>query len=136
MNLDAIKKAIKTTEREVEFKPAGIATGWIFSLRHESAPEVQAVLKKYNAKVRDAAMKRKNSRTKAILEEHEQALRIAHVSGWKWKEGDDAAKNRPPFSQKELIEILEQKDIGWHLKTFIDEEITGLEDFLERQGNN
>lgn len=136
MNLNKIKEAVKTTDREVEFKPAGTPTGWFFTLRHESAPEVQEVMKRFNAKVRDLALKRKNSAYQNLVAQHEDSLRIAHVAGWRWADGEDEAAGRPPYSNKELQTILDDTQLGYHVKRFIDEEVGSLEDFLEKSENS
>lgn len=132
IGLTDIASLVTTTDREVEFKPAGKSTGWFFRLRHESAPEVQDVIKNYNAKVRDLLMRRKNTQTRELAAEHENRLRIAHVINWRWKNGDDPENGRPPFSKKELKDVLENEKLGYHVKQFIDDEVGVLEDFLEK----
>lgn len=132
MNLNEIKAAVQTVSREVEFKPAGTATGWFFELRHESAPEVQDVMRRFQAKVRDLTLKRKTSQYQAAVSQHEDALRIAHVAGWRWSKGEDEEAGRPAFSAKELKTLLNDEQLGYHLKSFIDEEVGSLDDFLER----
>lgn len=136
MNLKTIKEAVKTTTREVEFKAAGKATGWIWKLRHESSTEVQEVMRQFQTKVRDLALKRKNAQYQTIAAEHEVRLHVAHVVGWRWTQGDDVTQNRPPFSKKELKDMLEDEQFGWHIKNFLDEEVGSLEYFLERSGTN
>ena len=128
MDLSSIGAAVETTEREVEFKAAGKPTGWIFTLRHESAPEVQAVMRAFQAKVRELALKRKNAAYKNLVDEHENTLRAAHVAGWKWAQGE--SDKRPAFSKKELMTVLDDRKLGYHVKAFIDEEVGSLEDFL------
>ena len=132
MNLDSIKKTVQTKPIKVEFKPVGEPTGWFFILRHESCTEVQDVVNRFTAKVRNLALKRKTTQYEAAVAENEDSLRIAHVAGWEWKEGTDPAKGRPPFSNKELKDLLNNKDLGYHLKSFIDEEVGSLKDFLTK----
>ncbi len=132
MNLNDIKESVKTTSREVEFKPVGEPTGWFFDLRHESAPEVQQVMRRFQAKVRDLTLKRKTTAYQSLVVQHEDSLRIAHVAGWRWTEGIDEDDGRPDFSNRELKALLDDKRINYHLKHFIDEEVGSLDDFLQR----
>jgi hypothetical protein len=135
MNLNDIKTAVQTVNREVEFKPVGQPTGWFFELRHESAPEVQEVMRRFQAKVRDMTLKRKGSNQyQDLVAQHEDSLRMAHVAGWRWEQGE--AKGRPAFSKKELKELLNDPTLGYHLKNFIDEEVGSLEDFLQRSDSS
>lgn len=136
MNLDAIKSSISTSDREVEFCPGGIATGWFFKLRHESSPEVQRVMKRFNSKVRNVALKRKSSQYEQIMAEHEESLRVAHVASWRWADGDDAEQGRPEFTVQNLKDMMRDPDVGYHLKQFIDEEVASLEDFLETSASS
>jgi len=132
MNINEIKATVKTNTREVEFKPAGTPTGWIFDLRHESAQEVQEVMRVFQSKVRDATLKRKTTAYQNLVAQHEDGLRIAHVAGWKWEGGDDEENGRPAFTKKELGHLLQDDRISYHLKKFIDEEVGSLDDFLEK----
>lgn len=132
MNINDIKNTVQTEEREVEFRPVGQPTGWYFMLRHESANEVQAVMKKFQSKVRDLTLKRKTTAYQNLVKEHEDHLRVAHVSGWTWKDGVDEENGRPEFTKKELRGLLNDKMLGYHLKSFIDEEIGSLDDFLSK----
>lgn len=132
MNLNDIKNAVQTVDREVEFKPVGRSTGWYFTLRHESAPEVQDVMRRFQAKVRELTLKRKTSAYQDLVARHEDSLRIAHVATWRWDKGDDAENGRPPFSTKELKAVLNDEQLGYHVKQFIDEEVGSLDDFLSR----
>jgi hypothetical protein len=136
MNINDIKTAVKTTTREVEFKPAGTPTGWHFELRHESSSEVQEVMRQFQAKVRDLTLKRKTSQYQNLVSQHEDRLRVAHVAGWRWDEGDDETAGRPPFSNRELKALLNDDNLGYHLKAFIDEEIGSLDDFLSKSANS
>lgn len=135
MNLNEIKDTVQTSTRTVEFKPVGTPTGWVFELRHESAAEVQEVMRRFQAKVRDLTLKRKTSAYQNLVTAHEDQLRIAHVAGWTWDKGDDEEAGRPPFSRKELKALLNDDRLSYHLKQFIDEEVGSLDDFLERSGN-
>jgi len=134
MNLNEIESAFAVDTREVELMdPRGQPTGWVFILRHESATEVQEFLKDYRAKLQDLAIKRKTSAQKTLMAQHEDRLRIAHVAGWRWEQGEDAEAGRPPFSVRELKRLLAMNTgFGWHLRQFIDNEVGSLEDFLER----
>ncbi|MGH8033827.1 MAG: hypothetical protein ACREO9_01285 [Lysobacterales bacterium] len=136
MDLNSIKEAVRTTDREVEFKVSGHTTGWFFKLRHESSPEVQEVMRQFQSRVRELALKRKNSQYQNLVAEHENRLRVSHVAGWRWEQGDDEAAGRPAFSKKELTTVLEDAVLGYHIKTFIDEEVGSLEDFLERSASS
>lgn len=136
MNLNEIKNAVQTVNREVEFKPTGTPTGWYFELRHESAPEVQEVMRRFQAKIRDVTLKRKTSQYQSLVAAHEDQLRMAHVAGWRWEKGDDEKKGRPAFSRPELKALLADEMLGWHLKNFIDEEVGSFEDFLSRSENS
>jgi hypothetical protein len=135
MNLNDIKDAVQTVNREVEFKPVGEPTGWYFELRHESAIEVQRVMRAFQSKVRDLTLKRKTAAYKDLVVQHEDSLRIAHVANWRWEKGEDDEAGRPAFSKKELRSLLNDERLGYHLKSFIDEEVGSLDDFLERSEN-
>ena len=132
MNLNEIREAVQTEARKIEFKPAGTPTGMVFELRHESAKEVQAVMRKFQAKVRDLTLKRKTTAYQNLVAEHEDKLRMAHVVGWTWDQGDDEEAGRPEYSRKELKALLEDSAIGYHIKKFIDEEVGSLDDFLSK----
>ena len=132
MNLNEIRTTVQTTHREVEFKPVGTPTGWFFELRHESAEEVQDTMRRFQAKVRDLTLKRKTTAYKDLVTQHEDHLRIAHVANWRWEQGEDEEDGRPAFSKRELRTLLNDERLGYHLKTFIDEEVGSLDDFLER----
>ena len=132
MNLNEIRKSVETTTREVEFKPVGEPTGWFFELRHESSPEVQELVRRFQAKVRDLTFKRKTQQQQALIEKHEDDLRVAHVAGWRWVEGEDPENGRPPFSKQELRALLDDRRVSYHLKEFIDQEVGSLEDFLSK----
>ena len=136
MNLNEIKAAVQTVDREVEFKPAGVATGWFFQLRHESSPEVQEVMRRFQAKIRDLTLKRKTSQYQSLVTAHEDSLRIAHVAGWRWDKGADEAAGRPEFSKRELKTLLNDDNLSYHLKSFIDEEVGSLDDFLSKSENS
>ena len=133
MNLNDIKKEFATDDREVELMtPRGAPTGWIFILRHESAKEVQEFMRDYRTKLQDVTLKRKTTAQKQLMAQHEDGLRIAHVAGWKWEQGEDAENGRPAFSKRELKTVLNDTEFGWHVRNFIDNEVGSLEDFLER----
>jgi len=132
MNLNDIKNAVQTETREVEFKPTGEPTGWLFELRHESSEIVQEVMRKFQAKVRDLTLKRKTTAYQNLVNEHEDHLRVAHVAGWTWDTGVDEDNGRPDFSPKQLKTLLNDKRLGYHLKKFIDEEVGSLDDFLTK----
>jgi hypothetical protein len=132
MNLNDIKDTVQTEAREVEFTPVGKPTGWFFDLRHESAAEVQEVMRKFQAKVRDLTLKRKTTAYQSLVAVHEDQLRIAHVAGWRWEQGVDEDGGRPTFTRKELKTLLNDERLGYHLKKFIDEEVGSLDDFLTR----
>lgn len=134
MDLNEIIESVETSDKEVEFKPAGKSTGWVWTLRHESAPEVQAVLKTFNAKIRQAMMRRKNTMAEKQSEEHADNLRIAHVVTWRWEATKDGSERnfQPEFSKKELRKLLDHEKFGYFVRQFIDDETGTLEDFLER----
>jgi len=132
MNINAIKDAVQTIDREVEFKPAGISTGWFFTLRHESSPEVQKVIRVFRAKITDATFKSKTLAYQNIIAQQEDDLRMAHVVTWCWELGDDVEAGRPPYSEQELKDALRDEKLGYHLKKFIDEEVGTLHDFLPK----
>lgn len=136
MNLNEIRSAVKTAPRAIEFKPAGTATGMIFELRHESAEEVQKVMRAFQAKVRDLTLKRKTTAYQNLVAEHEDVLRMAHVVGWTWDQGADEEAGRPAYSKKEMKGLLNDSDIGYHIKKFIDEEVGSLDDFLSKSDND
>jgi len=135
MNLNEIKTQVKTIDREVEFKPVGESTGWFFTLRHESATEVQDVMRRFQAKVRDLTLKRKTTAYQNLMAQHEDHLHVAHVASWRWEQGDNE-KGRPKFTKQELRTVLNDPDLGWHVKKFLDEEVGSLEDFLSRSENS
>jgi len=135
MNLNEIRQTVQTEAREVEFKPVGTPTGWFFELRHESAAEVQEVMRKFQAKVRDLTLKRKTTAYQNLVTVHEDELRIAHVAGWTWELGVDDEAGRPAFTRKELKSLLNDERLSYHLKKFIDEEVGSLDDFLSKSEN-
>jgi DNA primase catalytic subunit len=132
MNLNEIRDTVQTEAREVEFKPVGTPTGWFFKLRHESAAEVQEVMRKFQAKVRDLTLKRKTTAYQNLVAVHEDQLRIAHVEGWRWEKGVAETKGRPDFTRKELSKLLKDEQLSYHIKKFIDEEVGSLDDFLSK----
>ncbi len=133
MNIDSIMKDFETENRNVElFNPQGEATGWVFILRHESAKEVEQFMRSYRTKLQDLTLKRKTSAQKQLMAAHEDGLRIAHVAGWSFKEGENNEEGRPAFSKHELKNVLNHEKWGWHIRDFIDREVGSLEDFLER----
>jgi len=136
MNLNEIKSAVETVDREVEFRPVGDPTGWFFTLRHESSQEVQECMRRFQAKVRDLTLKRKTTAYQNAVTQHEDQLHVAHVAGWRWEKGDDDKKGRPPFSKQELRTVLNDDQLGWHVKKFLDEEVGSFEDFLSRSENS
>ena len=132
MNLFEIEASLETETREIEFKPVGEPTGMFIEMRHESAEEVQKFMRSYSAKIRDLTMKRKTTASANLMKEHEDGLRVAHVVGWTWAEGNDEDDGRPEFTKKELRKLLQHKVVGFHLRRFIDEEVGSLEDFLSK----
>jgi hypothetical protein len=133
MNLNEIEKSFATEDREVELlNPHGQKTGWFFQLRHESAKEVQSFMSDYRSKIQDVTIKRKTAAQKQLMSAHEDGLRIAHVAGWRWEQGEDEKKGRPPFSKRELKDVLIKIPFGWHVRTFIDNEVGSLDDFLAK----
>lgn len=132
MNLNEIAASLATEDREIEFKPVGEPTGMFFTLRPESSEEVQKFMRTYTAKIRELTMKRKTTASANLMKEHEDGLRVAHVVGWTWAEGVDEENGRPAFTAKELRTLLQHKVVGFHLRTFIDEEVGSLEDFLSK----
>jgi hypothetical protein len=136
VGLNQIIGTVETETREVEFKPAGSPTGMFFELRHESAKEVQSMIKAFQTKVRNLTLKRKTTAYNNLVAEHEDQLRMAHVVGWRWEQGADEDAGRPEFSKKELNHMLNHDILGYHLKKFIDEEVGSLEDFLSKSDSN
>ena len=133
MNINDIMKDFETDTREVELvNPQGKPTGWFFILRHESAKEVEAFMRGYRTKLQDLTLKRKTTAQKQLMAAHEDDLRVAHVAGWHFKEGENDEEGRPAFSKKELRSVLAHPKWGWHIRDFIDREVGSLEDFLER----
>jgi len=132
MNLNEIKNAVQTQDREIEFKPAGTPTGMFFILRHESSKEVQAVMRAFQSKVRDLTLKRKTTAYQNLVADHEDKLRAAHVVTWRWEQGADEDEGRPEFSKKELSAMFNDSVLGYHIKKFIDEEVGSLDDFLSK----
>ncbi len=136
MNINDIKATVQTETREVEFRPVGSPTGWFFELRHESADQVQAVMRRFQAKVRDLTLKRKTTAYKNLVNEHEDELRVAHVAGWRWEQGVDEEDGRPDFNKRELTAMFHDKQLSYHIKNFIDEEVGSLDDFLSKSESN
>ena len=132
MNVNDIKATVQTETREIEFRPVGSPTGWFFELRHESSSEVQEVMRRFQSKVRDLTLKRKTTAYQNLVNQHEDHLRVAHVARWRWEEGVDEEDGRPEFSKKELRNLFHDERLGYHLKSFIDEEVGSLDDFLSK----
>lgn len=131
MDLNEIIALGETQNREVEFVIAGHHTGLFLELRHESDPEVQKVMSRFQAQIRNLTVKRKGSQQyDDLMERYQDDLRIAHVAGWRWEKGE--SKNRPPFSKKELKELLDKPKFGFFLKEFIDDHVGETEDFLPK----
>lgn len=135
--INEIMQEFETTTREAELmNPAGKPTGWWFELRHESSEEVESFLKDYRSKLQELTLKRKTTAQKQLMASHEDGLRIAHVAGWRFEKGENAEEGRPPFSKKELRAVLNHPKWGWHIRTFIDNEVGSLEDFLEKSDDS
>lgn len=139
MKLTDINATLEAVNREVEFMPQGKPTTWFFELRHESSPEVREFNRVFQAKVRNLAFKNKTQQRDALIAQQANGLRIAHVAGWRYEEGDDDEGGRPKFSKRELKNVLEGGSGEWlafHVGEFIDNEVGTLEDFLEKPENN
>ena len=93
-------------------------------------------MRSYHAKVRDLTLKRKNTAYNNLAEEHADTLRVAHVVTWRWEAGVDADAGRPAFSKRELRNVLQHPVIGYHVKTFIDDEVGSVEDFFKTSANS
>lgn len=130
MTLQEIERLCQTTNRDVEFTVDGHKTGWIFELRPSTSDEVQRCMRVFNSRVRKSMIKRNTSEFDALSEKHADDLRVAHVAGWRYRDG--TGEGQPEFSERELKEILGRKPFGVMVGEFIDREVGTLEDFLER----
>jgi hypothetical protein len=92
---------------------------------------------RFQHKIRDLTLKGKTSAREQAIKAHELNLHMAHVAGWEWEQGEDAEDGRPPFSHKELKDILNAGDVvSVLLKKFLDDEVGSLEDFLAKSEAN
>jgi len=133
--------ALKTTTREVEFTipEAGInSTGFILTLRADSAPQVQAVRKKFDAMVIEEANKGKKGDRQKALEWFKQARLVAHVAGWRWENPETTYNGeQPEFSEDTLRKILNDgSEFAYFLRNFIEEQVADTADFLKDSGNS
>lgn len=129
MDLNSIRASVATADREVEFVVNGKPTGWFFTLRHESSPEIQKLNRAYQSKVTQASVKGKKAEVQRLMDAHPENLRVAHVVTWRWADGE--SDGRPAFSEKELRAALSDDVLGYHLRQFLDQETGALDDFLE-----
>jgi len=132
MNLNDLKNSAPLFTREVEFLHRGERTGMFFELRHKSDKAVMKFQERYNAKIRDLTLRRKHNAISNYVKDQEDELRIAHVVGWRFQDGVDAENGRPEFSKGALRELIQNENVQFYLREFIDEEVANQEDFLEK----
>ena len=136
MNLNELKSSTPLPTREAEFIFRGDRTGLFLELRHASNKAVEKFNERYNAKIRDLTMRRKLNAINNYARDQADELRIAHVAGWRYKDGVDEENGRPEFSKSELRELLKNDVVGFDLRKFIDEEVANEEDFLPISEDN
>ena len=132
MNIKEFAKECATVNREVEIMtPTGKKSGWFWTLRHESSSEVKEFMRVYRGQVQEAALKRKGSAQKKLMGDHDDRLRVVQVAGWRFADGYDEKAGRPKHSNKEVRAVLDNEEINFFVRTFIDDEVGSLEGFLE-----
>jgi len=122
-----------TDTREVQFVlPNGVKSGFHLTLRYESAPEVQAVHRKFRHKFIEAQRKGKRGNQDKLLDQAELERAIAHVADWRFEKDSEMTwkGERPKFSEQKLREMLDHGEAGIVLKEFITEEVGDASDFL------
>lgn len=129
MDLSNIKA--NTVEKEL-FIPGVGGTGFYLELRFESAPEVQAITKKFENKLMQEAQKGKRADKQSIMEWYKKERMVAHIAGWRWSDGSNYNGEQPDFSPETARKFIDSKDdFGYFLRDFINEQVGDAEDFLE-----
>lgn len=123
---------IKTNLRDVEWTIGTTNTGVILSLRYESAPEVQAVDKRFQAKLLEEGKKGRRGDRAAILDWYRTERLVAHVANIQWTRGATYRGETPAFSDALIRELLDVSrfEAAHFLREFIDAEIGDATDFL------
>lgn len=104
--------------------------GLVINLRSASSPEVSAVNKKYQRKIRDLMMKRKS--TIALEEERDIEFMAAAISGWEWKNATLGGKTQLDpleFTPENVRAVLKAKQLGF-IRRQIDQKLSEEGDFL------
>lgn len=134
MDLSSIKAS--TAEKEL-FIPGVGATGFYIELRYESAPEVQAVTKKFENKLMQEAQKGKRADKQSIMEWYKKERMVAHIAGWRWADGSSYNGEQTEFSPAAARKFIDLKDdFGYFLRDFINDEVGEAEDFLGASANS
>ena len=111
--------SIAPNERTVEINHPGTGEpiGLRVTMRPESAPEVEAVRRKW---LNEKLQRRSGRMTAERLEELQVALITAAVTGWEWEGELTFEGDKPEFSAANLRKVL--KKLGW-VKAQLDEEL-------------
>lgn len=111
--------SIAPNERTVEINHPGTGEpiGLRVTMRPESAPEVEAVRRKW---LNEKLQRRSGRMTAERLEELQIALITAAVTGWEWGGELTFEGEKPEFSDANLRKVL--KKLGW-VKSQLDEEL-------------
>lgn len=134
MDLASIKSQV--IEKELYIEGVG-ATGFVLQLRYESSPEVQAVNKKFQNKIFEEAKKGKRGDRQKVTEQFTKDRIIAHIAGWRWKDGASYNGEQPEFSKAQAQAFIEAGDeFSYFLRTFIEDEIGDAESFLEQSASS
>lgn len=127
--VDPFAAKSKNVEEEIFFH--GQSTGLVLEIRPKHAPEVKAVERLYKDRVFTKARKGKGVDA-ALFEQQERDLAIAHVAGWRWKDGSiGIGGKKPPYSKESLNTFLDHDVFGPVLKESLLDVVGEGERFLE-----
>lgn len=119
---------------EVELTIPGLGgVGFFVTLRHDSAPEVQSFVKKYQNRVMEDA--RKGGKNKSANSEFYKLEKpLAHIAGWRWANDKfNFNGSQPAYSRESAIEMLKGEGaFSFYLRQLIDEETADDESFLAK----
>lgn len=119
---------------EVELTIPGIGgTGFFVTLRHDSSPEVQSFIKKYQNRVLEDTRKGGKNKT-ANAEFFKLERPLAHIANWRWTNPQfNFGGDQPEFSRDKAIEMLKGEGaFSFYLRQLIDEELADDESFLAK----
>lgn len=119
---------------EVELSIPGFGgIGFFITLRHESAPEVQSFVKRYQQRVLEDTRKGGKNKT-ANAEFYKLEKPLAHIAGWRWANPEfNFNGEQPQYSREKAVEMLKGDGaFSFYLRQLIDEETSDDESFLAK----